>query len=79
MECLEIILQLYNTNKRLHLFPRCRSVNKRIQQIKNTPRQYQGTWYEVGKYPVPCAYSTDDYRYNSEGNYLNVLNTCYNE
>lgn len=50
---------------------------------KFNPTRYQGTWYEVGKYPVmyepmPCSYSVAEYRYNFKGNYLNVLNTCYN-
>ena len=48
------------------------------------PKKYQGTWFEFGKYPVPyevkpCKYSTAEYRYNSDGNYINVLNTCYDE
>jgi apolipoprotein D and lipocalin family protein len=47
------------------------------------PQRYQGTWYEVGKYPMfydkfaPVAYSTADYRYNQPGNYINILNTGY--
>lgn len=50
---------------------------------KFDPKKYQGKWYELGKYPVkyepvPCAYSIAEYRYNAEGNYINVLNTCYN-
>ncbi|SOB73972.1 hypothetical protein BQ9231_00089 [Cedratvirus lausannensis] len=51
------------------------------------PSDYQGSWFEIGKYPVfyesfgpTCAYSVADYRYNrGEGGYINVLNTCYNQ
>jgi lipocalin len=28
---------------------------------------------------MTCVYSTADYRYNSQGNYINILNTCYDE
>ena len=48
------------------------------------PESYQGTWFELGKYPVQyesvkCNYSTAIYRYNKQGNYINVLNTCYGD
>nr|WIL04370.1 lipocalin-like/cytosolic fatty-acid binding protein [Cedratvirus lena] len=55
-----------------------------------SPSEYQGSWFEIAKYPVfyeqfgpSCAYSVADYRYNRGGagtpGYINVLNTCYNE
>lgn len=59
-----------------------------------SPPDYQGSWIEIGKYPVfyeqfgpSCAYSVADYRYNRGGRtgdissqgYINVLNTCYNQ
>ncbi|QIN54565.1 lipocalin family protein [Cedratvirus kamchatka] len=55
-----------------------------------SPSEYQGSWFEIAKYPVfyeqfgpSCAYSVADYRYNRGGDgtpgYINVLNTCYNE
>lgn len=55
-----------------------------LRVYKFNPKKYQGKWYELGKYPVKyepteCAYSTAEYRYNAKGNYLNVLNTCYND
>lgn len=55
-----------------------------FRDYKFNPERYQGTWYEIGKYPVkyepvPCSHSTAVYRYNSQGNYLNILNTCYDQ
>jgi lipocalin len=52
-----------------------------------SPSDYQGSWFEIAKYPVfyerfgpSCSYSVADYRYNrGAGGYINVLNTCYNE
>lgn len=46
------------------------------------PNKYQGTWFEIAKYPAfyeftKCVISTADYRFNADGNYLNVMNTCY--
>lgn len=55
-----------------------------------SPPDYQGSWIEIGKYPVfyeqfgpSCAYSVADYRYNRGGEgvtgYINMLNTCYDQ
>lgn len=50
---------------------------------KFNPTRYQGTWYEIAKYPAKfitpevCHYSVAEYRYNKLGNHLNVMNTCY--
>ena len=42
--------------------------------------RYQGTWYEIGKYPMPfefgCSGAMAQYKFNPERNGIEVLNTC---